>query len=69
MPIVKNKSTEQNRRFWSHVETVARETDAMVCRETPQFHLDSPRSEQQGVEAVSHPDENNVRQGTNSTRR
>jgi hypothetical protein len=23
MPIVKNKSTEENREFWSHVETVA----------------------------------------------
>jgi ribulose kinase len=25
MPVVKNKSTEENREFWSHVEAVAKE--------------------------------------------
>ncbi len=25
MPLVKNKATEENREFWSHVETVAAE--------------------------------------------
>lgn len=29
MPLVKNKTTEQNRRFWSHVEAIARETDTI----------------------------------------
>lgn len=27
MPVIKNKSTEENRDFWSHVETVAKEVE------------------------------------------
>lgn len=41
MPIVKNRSTEQNRRFWSHVEEVAREADVLVSRESREPHEDS----------------------------
>lgn len=28
MAVIKNKTTEENRRFWSHVEEVAREVQA-----------------------------------------
>ena len=27
MPVVKNKSTEENREFWSHVEAIAKEVE------------------------------------------
>lgn len=32
MPVIKNKSTEQNREFWHHVESVSRELDAWLPR-------------------------------------
>jgi hypothetical protein len=30
MPVVKNKSTEENRAFWRHVEEVSREVEGLV---------------------------------------
>jgi len=33
MPIQKNKDTQENREFWSHVETVSDEVNRWVSRE------------------------------------
>jgi len=38
---VKNRSTEQNRQFWSHVEAVAREADKLVPRPQQEQHDES----------------------------
>jgi hypothetical protein len=45
MALVKNRSTEQNRRFWSHVEEIARETDALTCRDPQQARGEPQREE------------------------
>jgi hypothetical protein len=46
MPLVKNRTTEQNRRFWSHVEQVARETEVLLREEQRQGSQTCPSAGQ-----------------------
>ena len=63
MPLVKNRSTEQNRRFWSHVEEVAREVDALVPSESRGTREDSRRDGRQAEQPDAHSHENAARRG------
>jgi hypothetical protein len=58
MPLVKNRSTDQNRRFWSHVEAIAREADVLVSRESREPREDSCRDERQVEQSQICSDEN-----------
>jgi hypothetical protein len=61
MPLVKNRSTEQNRRFWSHVEEIAREAEALASRQSREPREDSSRAERQLEQSNACSSENGAR--------
>jgi hypothetical protein len=59
MPVVKNKNTEKNREFWSHVENISREADRLLQRQENGCENGTIRQRNANGEIVSrrNPDE------------